>query len=482
MPPPRLAVGTQFPKRPGMGANTEKWVDEVRRLVDDVGGVVAGSQQLREAATVARKVQRNEVVVCATATEDEARRRVDKMDREIRAVRKRHGEVAAELLEVLRVRNSAREKLDAVAKPLKDLFRRIDYRKREAPSTEAQCDSVTRDLIQGAESLSAAVRGLEHENSRAEHAAVHLDELATALRRDMEHRERLLAEDAVFVDSSTSALATKRAVGGGGLSSPRLPALQRSTGADLLLSSGGGRAPSQLAGSGAPQAKNTSYMVTDPQRVAELAAAAITTSKSIRAQIKSCAKQVDDQIARNTKLVTESTQRTIDDTSALLKILNERIGLLDNEMAEVDRQRKAAMNELSRMAGPLEDNMAKLHMRKQAKQKSKTIPEAGLVKDPLTDASSREAGRLQIAVQSLRNQLHALDMQHQQLASARQKLVEARASKAKLLAVDRRVLEIGNTPRPPSYMSTASSRLSMASSMASSPRSARGGGKASAHQ
>uniref|UniRef100_A0A7S1W904 Uncharacterized protein n=1 Tax=Neobodo designis TaxID=312471 RepID=A0A7S1W904_NEODS len=138
------------------------------------------------------------------------------------------------------------------------------------------------------------------------------------------------------------------------------------------------------------------------------------------------------------------------------------------------------------MAVPLDDNAAKLQHRKATKQKSKTIPEAGLVKDPLTDASARETGRLQIAVEALRNQLRVLDHQHERLAAARQKLVEARDSKQRLLAVDRRVLEIGNTPRPPSYMSTASSRLSMASS---SPRSARRGessprartGKTTAH-
>jgi hypothetical protein len=470
-PPERLSVkSTAFPQRPDMGVNTRKWVDDVKKLVGEAGAVVAHSQAVRSHAVVDRRDNRAVVLESASATETEARRRVDKFSSEIRTVKRHYDALNAELVELLRARKSATDKLKAVQKPLHDLTRRIEYRRREAPPSERDCDSVTRDLALGAQDLGTAVGILDAECARAERHISHMDDLATALKLDMAARDALLGSDANFVESAvTACLVSPSKDRGRGLlqssdassTSPRLPPVGRSP--RHPNSSGSARPPPSLQRTG----RNHPYRITDPKRIAELAASAINDAALVRQDLKRASKAVDVAIVKNTELVESSTRQTIQDTMELQKVLHDRMVVVERELAEVERQRHAALREMQDLAWPLEDNSIKLKNRKAGRTRLPTIPETNLKNDGLAEASARETGRLQAATHAQRNQLRDLDAQRERLLAVHHELKTAYDSKSRLLAVDRRVLSIGHTPRPSTI---ASGRDSVSSGRSSAAR------------
>jgi uncharacterized coiled-coil DUF342 family protein len=472
--PERYALPVSFPQRPDMGPSTIRWVNDVKSLVEQANVAVSQAHDVCSSAAVSRKDLRQQAIDSACVTEDDARRRVDKLGSELRAVRKHQDALNAELVELLRARQGAKTKLQAVEKPLRDLHRRIEYRRREQPSTESSCDSATKDLIAGAENLSVAVHQLQLAAAHVERMAAHTDDLSRALRTDIEAREKLLMRDAHFVESATTQLSPVRhSTGGSNAHTPRLPVIvsPRATADNKHGLNSSANGSPQLADAAS---RNHPFTVTDPKRIAELATAAIHDSSLLRQELRKASKVVDLSVSENATLVESSMRQTIDDTVALQKILGDRMRLVEGELIEVERQRDECRAEIARLQGPLEDNTAKLTERRRAKEKSKTIPETGLKQDSLTEASTKETAKLRFALQAQRNQLHVLDVQRERLMGVLNELRAGYDSKSKLLAVDRRVLEIGHTPRPHSLASgrSASNRGTTASSRSQSPRQA----------
>lgn len=465
-PPERLRqLPVGLPSRPDMEPSTRKWVDDVRVLAEQATMIAVATKDTIQAAKEHRKVVDHQVSDSMVTVDAEARRRVDKANGVLKKVRACNAALVAELLELLKVRQKAVERVASVEKPLRDLYRRIEYRTQQIPASEVDCQHIDRELRASAAVLQRAVDQLQCECTIAERHVAKMQELREALDHDTEERERAVALDEAFVRSEAagshrSGEASSSARSLAGPSIKPLRTLSPTAVSGTALPPINNRSPRTIGG------RNRPLAVAEFEKIAGLSAHANTESAALRVRLRNASKAVDAAVAKNHDLVETSVNQTLHDAKALRKIVRDRLDMLHGELATLDGQRDRVRRDLEELQGPLADAWQKTTARKASKGATKVMDVDA--NDPLTAASERESSKLKIAVTQRAGQLRALDDQRARMVAVMEQLCAQLDAKNRLIAVDERVLQIGSTPRSMSVASSARSARSI------TPRSQRG--------
>ena len=418
----------------------QQWVDDIRLLAQEATTAVYSSQHHRkEAATVHTSMKQLFKVQKATVEKD-IDRVAGALKHSIKQVREQVVRHESEMAQLLQARLKAKGKLDAAAKPMRDMARRIDYHAQAMPKAEQPCDVVESELRNAAAMLQAAIGHLSGEVGQTEAHVAHMQGIRQSLADQADEREAMAHVNLACSHSHKAPLTLPTILGPGPSGSTTFSGVGNESPASAVDESSD-CSPRSLNTLGSSR----KIVRQDVVRLLESSSNAIESSMALRDRLRRASRAIDVQVAAALDAVAKSLNQRVTDNKQLQVILRDRLALSEKELEGVEQQ----IGELQALSAAVLRPMDAV----QSKQMARKMISSGLNQvvgnDPVAPSTARELGTIAHGALTNSRQLTTLICQRDKLKDIISKLRVALATKRELLEVDERLLHIGLTPSAP---------------------------------